>query len=141
MTEKRNRGNGRRLFSATELVLDGSHETFYARKKDVLSLPSDINKHGIFRGEQSYIIEKRNLDNDEFYRKQTQNIRYTKLLCIVDDNDKQKILQKVPVVTVSSSKRGAYFIIDRNEVTKSVKEKQIRKQLQQIVKKEQKRKY
>ncbi|EPI04508.1 50S ribosomal protein L25 domain protein [Enterococcus faecalis 13-SD-W-01] len=112
----------RELFTVDELMLHEEQKIFYARREDVLGLWSDMNRNGIFFGEDAYIIEKKELDQDEFYKQQTRNMRYTEYLQIIDDEEKYEpeVLLKVPIAQVSGSKKGAYFVIDREKVTESV---------------------
>lgn len=120
--EQATKSVARSLFTVKELLLDGEQEIFYARRKDVLRLWSDINRNGIFFGEYAYIVEKRELDHDDFYRHQTRNMRYTKYLQIIEEEEHEReFLLKVPIIQVSSSNKGAYFIIDRDKVTRAVK--------------------
>ncbi|WP_275400376.1 hypothetical protein [Enterococcus faecium] len=134
--KKRRSGTGRRIYSVRELLLNQESLTFYAKKEDTLSVPADMNKQGVFKGEHTYIVEKKELDNDEFYKDQTQNIRYAEWFCIIDQNG--KILQKLPIAATTSNNRGAYFVIDRDKVTKNKRNSQ---QLKEIIASECQRNY
>lgn len=109
------------LYATHELLLTDEDLLFYVFEKDICKLPlsrklrKGLKRNDVIEKEYCYSISY-NLVKDEYYHEQLPKARYTKILCILNEN--KQIVQKVPILKVIQTRSGALnFGIDRATFT------------------------
>lgn len=79
----------------------------------------------MIESEYCYCLPSKTVQFNQFYRNQLPNARYTKLLCILDDQE--QAIQKVPILRVVQSETNALnFGIDRQAFTENLMKQTIK---------------
>ncbi|EGP4808713.1 hypothetical protein FP329_002542 [Enterococcus faecium] len=120
------------LHPVKDLLLKEKDFIFTVYSKDIIKsqisrkLRKKKKKNDVIESEYCYCLPSKTVQFNQFYRNQLPNARYTKLLCILDDQE--QAIQKVPILKVVQSEDGALnFGIDRLAFTEEMK-KYIRKE-------------
>lgn len=118
-TEKSN------LYKTNELLLTEEDQLFYAFKKDVSKtnlsrkIRKNLKRNDVIESEYCYSVSGDIIQYEPFYREQLPNARYTKTLCILDNQ--RNVIQEIPILKVIQSRSGALnFGIDRRTFTEKL---------------------